>query len=82
MSGRRLAGILAIILMCIAPGRQVSAAVDPNASFQVESNNWAQWPQAADVQAKTGVVMEAETGRFSTQREWTRRDTRPALPKL
>lgn len=62
MSGRRLAGILAIILMCIAPGRQVSAAVDPNASFQVESNNWAQWPQAADVQAKTGVVMEAETG--------------------
>ena len=62
MSRRRLAGVLAMILVICTAARPAMAAVDPAASFQVDSNSWQQWPQAADIQAKTGVVMEAETG--------------------
>ena len=51
MSRRRLAGVLAMILAICTAARPAMAAVDPAASFQVDSNSWQQWPQAADIQA-------------------------------
>ena len=62
MFRRWTAGVLAVTLTIFSAVRPVWAAVDPNASFQVDSNSWAGWPQAEDVDAKTGIVMEAETG--------------------
>lgn len=40
----------------------VGAAADLDAKYEIETNEIPSWPQAADIMADTGVLMEASTG--------------------
>ena len=52
---------MAILLLTLTP-LSVYAQVDSNASFDIESNTIANWPQGPDLLSSTGVLMEIETG--------------------
>ena len=51
--------VLSILMMTVIP---VAAAVNNDNICSVESNSWKDWPQAVDIQASTGIVMDAKTG--------------------
>lgn len=57
-----IAGVLAGIAMTVPSALPAAAAVDNGHVCTVESNTWKNWPQAADIQCGTGIVIDADTG--------------------
>lgn len=59
---KRFRGILAGILAVLLTASPVWAVVDLNAVYEISTNRIEGWPQMADINCNTAVVMEADTG--------------------
>lgn len=57
-----LMSVLTSAAVAAAGALQAAAAVDNSHVCAVESNAWTNWPQAADIQCGTGILIDAETG--------------------
>ncbi|HIU75773.1 MAG TPA: D-alanyl-D-alanine carboxypeptidase [Candidatus Pelethocola excrementipullorum] len=59
---RAAAVILTVLVTGYSAISSYGAVVNNDNICTIESNSWKDWPQAVDIGASTGVVMDAETG--------------------
>lgn len=62
--GKKILSLIAAVFLGTGMGgaQPVQAAVDNAHVCAVDSNGWKGWPQAADIQSGTGILIDAETG--------------------